>query len=76
MTGSQLFLSTPEEAKTHRKKLQMTQGTFWAKVGVVQSGGSRYESGKRDIPYTLQLLLHLAYAPAERVQLALEELRS
>jgi transcriptional regulator with XRE-family HTH domain len=44
-----------------RKKLGQNQKEFWAKVGVTQSGGSRYESG-RNIPGPVCALLRLAYS--------------
>lgn len=36
----------------------LNQKNFWARYGVTQSGGSRYESG-RNIPKPLAILLHL-----------------
>jgi DNA-binding transcriptional regulator YiaG len=48
------------EAKTIRTKLKLTQGEFWSRVAVTQSGGSRYESG-RPIPAPVQKLLLIAY---------------
>ncbi len=47
-----------------RKKLGMNQGEFWSRVGVTQSGGSRYESG-RAIPKPVRILLVLAYGGAD-----------
>lgn len=41
-----------------RKKQNMNQTEFWARFGVTQSGGSRYESG-RAIPKPLAILLWL-----------------
>jgi len=29
-----------------RRKLSLNQSEFWGKIGVTQSGGSRYESGR------------------------------
>ncbi len=43
---------------TDRKKANANQKDFWAKYGVTQSGGSRYESG-RNIPKPLAILLWL-----------------
>lgn len=40
-----------------RRKLGLNQQQFWEKVGVTQSGGSRYESG-RSIPKPVLMLLH------------------
>ncbi len=41
-----------------RRKLGLNQSQFWSKIGVTQSGGSRYESG-RNIPRPVQALLRL-----------------
>jgi DNA-binding transcriptional regulator YiaG len=41
-----------------RKKENLNQKDFWARYGVTQSGGSRYESG-RNIPKPLAILLWL-----------------
>ncbi len=43
-----------------RRKLGMNQQQFWSKIGVTQSGGSRYESG-RNIPRPVQQLLRLVH---------------
>jgi len=43
-----------------RLKLGMNQQEFWTKVGVTQSGGSRYESG-RTIPRPVRELLRLVH---------------
>lgn len=41
-----------------RKKEGLKQQDFWARYGVTQSGGSRYESG-RNIPKPLSILIWL-----------------
>jgi transcriptional regulator with XRE-family HTH domain len=43
-----------------RRKLGLNQQQFWSKLGVTQSGGSRYESG-RNIPRPVQQLLRLVH---------------
>lgn len=43
-----------------RRKLGMNQQEFWTKIGVTQSGGSRYESG-RDMPKPVRELLRLVH---------------
>jgi transcriptional regulator with XRE-family HTH domain len=43
-----------------RHKLGMNQSEFWSQLGVTQSGGSRYESG-RSIPKPVQALLRLVH---------------
>ncbi len=50
-----------------RKTLGMNQREFWSEIGVTQSGGSRYESG-RNIPKPVQELLRLVYC--EKIDLA------
>ena len=30
-----------------RRRLRLNQHQFWSRIGVTQSGGSRYESGRR-----------------------------
>ena len=41
-----------------RRKLGLNQQQFWSALGVTQSGGSRYESG-RNMPRPVQQLLRL-----------------
>lgn len=48
------------EARDIRKKLGLNQQQFWSKIGVTQSGGSRYESG-RNMPKTVRELLRLVH---------------
>lgn len=43
-----------------RTKLGLNQSEFWSQLGVTQSGGSRYESG-RNIPRPVQALLRLVH---------------
>lgn len=47
-------------AREIRRKLGMNQQQFWSKLGVTQSGGSRYESG-RNMPRPVQHLLRLVH---------------
>ena len=42
----------------YRRKLGLNQAQFWAPLGVTQSGGSRYESG-RNLPKPVAALLML-----------------
>ena len=46
--------------KSIRKQLGMNQHEFWSKIGVTQSGGSRYESG-RNMPKPVQELLRVVH---------------
>jgi len=50
-------ISNPREI---RRRLHLNQEEFWSRVGVTQSGGSRYESG-RSIPKPVRELLRLVH---------------
>ena len=43
-----------------RRRLGLNQEEFWTQIGVTQSGGSRYESG-RDMPKPVRELLRLVH---------------
>lgn len=43
-----------------RRKLRLSQYDFWNKVGVTQSGGSRYENG-RNMPKPVRELVQLVH---------------
>ena len=43
-----------------RRKLGLNQQQFWTQIGVTQSGGSRYESG-RNMPKPVKELLRLVH---------------
>lgn len=51
----------------------INQHKFWTKLGVTQSGGSRYESG-RDLPKPVRMLLALSSGQATIEQLQSGEL--
>lgn len=48
------------DAREIRRKLGMNQQQFWSALGVTQSGGSRYESG-RNMPRPVRELLRLVH---------------
>ena len=48
------------DIREFRRNLEMNQKEFWSRLGVTQSGGSRYESG-RAIPKPVQKLITLTY---------------
>ena len=50
-----------------RNRLGLNQDQFWTQIGVTQSGGSRYESG-RDMPKPVRELLRLVHV--ERIDLS------
>lgn len=51
------FTVNPREV---RQKLGLNQEEFWTRIGVTQSGGSRYESG-RAMPKPVRELLRLVH---------------
>lgn len=55
-----------KDYKTLRVKLRLNQHEFWSRLGVTQSGGSRYESG-RNIPKPVAILAHLVYVKNEDI---------
>jgi transcriptional regulator with XRE-family HTH domain len=48
------------DPRTVREKAGLNQQEFWTKIGVTQSGGSRYESG-RQMPKPVRELLRLVH---------------
>ena len=48
------------EPREIRRKLGLNQQQFWSKIGVTQSGGSRYESC-RNMPKPVRELLRLVH---------------
>lgn len=57
-----------------RKCLGLTQTTFWGRIHLPQSAGSRYEAG-RAMPKPIQTLVTLAYAPRNHAENLLASLR-
>ena len=51
---------TPSTPLAMRRARGLNQSQFWNLIGVTQSGGSRYEDGRK-IPKPVQTLLNLAY---------------
>ena len=58
---------TGEAALVMRQKAGTNQSVFWSRVGIGQSAGSRYESG-RNIPRPVQMLLRIAYGTAAQAE--------
>ena len=50
-------ISNPRQV---RNRLHLNQQEFWARIGVTQSGGSRYESGRR-MPKPVRELLRIVH---------------
>ena len=55
------------DARDIRRKLGMNQKVFWSSLGVTQSGGSRYESG-RNMPKPVRELLRLVHVEQIDIQ--------
>ena len=58
------------EAREIRGRLGLNQQQFWSKLGVTQSGGSRYESG-RNMPrpvYQLLRLVHIEQIDIQKIK--------
>ncbi|HEV7394222.1 MAG TPA: helix-turn-helix domain-containing protein [Burkholderiales bacterium] len=75
--GFRPVLKSAAELTNMRRKVGLSQAEFWERVGVTQSGGSRYEQG-RVIRKPLRMLLMLAYGSEkerERVVNQLAKLR-
>lgn len=64
MKSDKKFVFDPKQI---RKRLGMNQQEFWGRIGVAQSCGSRYESG-RPMPKPVQELLRVVHI--ERIDLA------
>lgn len=64
---------TPPDPIALRTRLGMSQTVFWERLGVKQSSGSRYESGRR-MPVPIQKLMVLAYGTESQRRKTLEAL--
>ena len=62
---------TPREI---RRKSGRNQSAFWGPLGVTQSGGSRYETG-RAVPKPVQILLTLAHGTEKEAAALFNRLR-
>src|SRR5437879_9244474 len=65
-TGANMKLLDLINPREIRRRLGLNQEEFWTRIGVTQSGGSRYESG-RTMPKPVRQLLRLVHV--ERVDL-------
>lgn len=64
-----------EHVRRMREDLGLNQTEFWSKIGMTQSAGSRYESG-RTIPKPVVMLLMLVYETDEIAESLLANLRN
>ncbi|MDR3300089.1 MAG: transcriptional regulator [Candidatus Accumulibacter sp.] len=56
-----------DEPRDIRRKLGLNQQQFWSSIGVTQSGGSRYESG-RSMPRSVRELLRIVHVEQVDIQ--------
>ena len=54
------YPKTPEQLLALRRSLNLRQDAFWMRLGVTQSGGSRFENG-RPLPTAVGKLLEVVY---------------
>lgn len=54
------MLGKIQNPRSIRQRLGLNQQEFWGRIGVTQSGGSRYESG-RNMPKPVQELLRVVH---------------
>lgn len=60
--------------KKMRSKLDLSQAQYWGRIGVTQSCGCRYESG-RNIPSQVSIVADMTYSPAKKAVAVLAEMR-
>ncbi len=60
MKKSAKSAGNPDHPREIRRKLGLNQQQFWPMIGVTQSGGSRYESGRR-MPRPVRELLRIVH---------------
>lgn len=63
------------DVRALRKQVGKNQIDFWTPLGVTQSGGSRYESG-RAIPAPVRKLLVIAYGTNKQREAEIAKLRA
>ena len=58
-----------------RQERGLTQAQFWQRIGVTQSGGSRYETENRDVPDTVLHLVNIAHGDERTSRETVRKLR-
>jgi DNA-binding transcriptional regulator YiaG len=71
--GFRPVLKSAIELTKLRQKVGLSQAEFWERVGVTQSGGSRYEQG-RLVKKPIRMLLALAYGTETERRRVVQEL--
>ena len=67
--------TTIKDYRALRRKLDMNQTEFWSRLGVTQSGGSRYEASSRKVPKPVAMLAVIAYGTKEQSSATIAALR-
>jgi DNA-binding transcriptional regulator YiaG len=65
---------TSQEVVAMRNRAGLNQTEFWSPLGVTQSGGSRYESG-RAMPKPVQTLIPIVHGEKREAQRAVKRIR-
>ena len=63
-----------EDPRTVRMKRYENQSTFWGRIGLTQSAGSRYENGRK-LPVIVKNALVVAYGTDKQSGDKVKELR-
>ena len=67
--------TTIKDYRALRRKLDMNQTEFWSRLGVTQSGGSRYEASSRRVPKPVAMMAVIAYGTQEQANAMIAALR-
>lgn len=59
-------INTIKDYRLVRVKLRLNQTEFWTRIGVSQSGGSRYEKGRK-VPRPIAVLAHEVYVMGKEI---------
>ena len=55
-----------KDYRSLRRKMDLNQSEFWGRLGITQSGGSRYEDGRK-VPRAVAVLAHLVYIKGQDI---------
>lgn len=69
-------MSTENTLRRERIKTGQTQAQYWSRLGITQSGGSRYENGLCKMPASLQKLIAITYGPEAKAMSLVKKLRA
>ena len=67
--------ATIKDYRALRRKLYLNQTEFWSRLGVTQSGGSRYEASSRKVPKPVAMLAVIAYGTQDQANAMIAALR-